>query len=185
MIRLFYGIAKARPNAIWAFYGHSNSHDLGFEGDSSITNRPEVISCRDQIYCVYYLDYLDINPVRLAFLAGCGTAGGWVKGRTKEGKLWQEYTEPKASIAYSFYQQGADAVVGWMDLQYSGKVWENFNYWFWHGVCKKGLSVGRAIERAKERLPWWTRLFPIERRAVMKTKVWGKNVVLYPPGFGN
>ncbi len=170
----------AKPNAIWVFLGHANPFVLGFGkkgGEGHITNYFE--APENQIYNIHnwHIDF-----VLLAYLHGCGTAGGTVKVDRQ-----QEISCPdrEFSIAASFYRQGADAIVGWRDTQYSGLVSYVFHKLFWHALCVERKNVERAIKTAKDHLPWWTRFFRKERDAIMKTEVWGGHVTILPPRFGH
>lgn len=176
----------AKPNAVWVFYGHANPFGLSFDPSGAIDWIVNALS-EDPSRRIYNILCWRIDFVRLAFLHGCGTAGGVVKGRDQDGRPFRVPETGSASleqsIAGSFHQQGADAVVGFQDLQYAGKVFSAFNREFWTAVCQKGMSVRKAVRHALKHRPWWTRLWASERRALEKVRVLG-DAVLTPPGYG-
>jgi hypothetical protein len=177
----------AHPNAIWGFYGHANPMVLEMPAGGYITNWANDDSTR----MAYTVRNIDLSWMRLSYLAGCGTAGGCIKGRDENGHPYHccdrcsQHPCPAAeSIAQTFYDQGADAVVGWRGLLYEGDVFGKFNDWFWYLLCRKGMTVGDAVKEAKKKLPWWTRLYSDERDSVRGVKVWGGGIVIYPPRYG-
>ena len=176
----------AKPNAVWVFYGHANPFGLSFDPSGAIDWIVNNLS-EDPLRRIYNIFSWRIDFVRLAFLHGCGTAGGVVKGRDEGGRPFRVPETGSASleesIAGSFHQQGADAVVGFQDLQYAGKVFSAFNREFWTAVCREGMSVREAVHYALERRPWWIRLWASERRALGKVRVLG-DAMLTPPGYG-
>lgn len=177
----------AKPNAIWAFFGHSYQFGLAFtpsmDGSKGwITNRlPE--NPKNQVYNLHRWgealseDIKVVDFVRLAYLFGCGTAGGTL-GDIKN-------VDPEQSIAASFYYEGADAVVGWKDTLYVGFIARHFNEVFWNKI-RRGISVAEALKEALRKVPEkLKRDRPHHWASIRKYKVWGGSVVLSPPAYGN
>lgn len=127
---------------------------------------------------VYNIHTWSIDFVRLAFLHGCSTGGGTVRGRERNGKPWQITASPDESIGASFYIQGANAVVAWRDLQYQGGVFTYFNRFFWEAMRRKGYNVQRAVNDAIKHLLWWKWIYWWEWRAILKVQIWEGNVKL-------
>lgn len=105
----------------------------------------------------------------MAFLHGCATAGG-------KTKRWRGNPVPEEqSIGASFNRQGADAVVGWKDSQYSGALFGVFNKHFWKAL-HDGKSVAQAVKEAKDSARsslWWWLASGEERAAIEKVVIFG------------
>ncbi len=104
-------------NAIWEFEGHANSHSLAFNNNTQLTI-DEVRS-------------LNLNRIRLAVLGGCHTAGS-------------PSIPKEQSIAQGFYDQGADAVIGFRDITSMSSSSFYFMCRFWYYLTKEGATVSQA-----------------------------------------
>lgn len=110
---------------------------------------------------VYNIDQFNLGHIKLAYLSGCGTAGG-------SGNDDAKYNIPKKqSIAQSFKDRGCQSVVGFWNYAKRGNWFEAFNSNFWRFVCRgvvkdngtrRKVSVSRAVEEAFKRVPYGSKV---------------------------
>ncbi len=170
---------KPAPSAVWAFFGHSSPDYVEFSSGGLTKEYEEP----GDAYSVWYTPGVDY--VHLAYLAGCGTAGGKVRvngwGPWIGGTLY-DCPNPADSVAAAFWDEGADSVVGFRDGLWTTNDFVSFNQLFWEGLCRKGLTVYEAVERARLSLPLGAALnYPqwCDLKLGAKTVIWGGEYYLW------
>lgn len=163
-------------NAIWAYYGHATPHSLDFPSIGTISNDQSEFPSSQY----YKIQNFNLGFIRLAYLAGCGTAGG-------SGNVDETYNESAGnSIAKSFNTQGAKTVIGFRNLLMSnGKRFGRFNRLFWEGLTQKGLSVSAAVNRAMRHMDGFINYYHLYGNKPEPVIFGDRETVLFPPGYGN
>jgi hypothetical protein len=180
----------AHGNAIWGFFGHANPLVLQMPGGGLLTNLHNYKQISGTPHEVYDISGMNMSWIRLAFIKGCSTAGNHIYDTTRA-DVCSRYCSPghctsEKSIAYTFFQNGADCVVGFKGSQYAGPTFRQFNYSFWYYLQYRGWTVRQALKEAKDDLGFMYLLrkkddpyFAVTERLM----VWG-DTTLAPPGYG-
>lgn len=184
-------------SAIWMYAGHGEIYD----GSLNTTylqfvvtagNGGIYVGAEDPDEEIFNIDAFDLDPVRLAYLMACYSAGG-----TKPARPGQPTAVTAArgnSIAAHFDTAGttgARSVIGFREILYAGeKPYDEFHNVFWNAVCK-GMTVGQAFHDAAKAANKIVRDDMKKNGAKAKYKpffpdLFGhRGVILSPPRYGD